>query len=56
MVSKTITGTVHFFYLVGLLKQVVDLFKKGKYEEREESEAGWRQQARLLDGQNILSV
>lgn len=35
---------------------MIDLFKKGKDEQWEEPEAGWRQKARLLDGQYILSV
>lgn len=38
------------------LTWVTDLFKKGKDEEWEEPEADRSQQARLLDGQYILSV
>lgn len=56
LATNTITVIGHVANLVNVLKWGADLFKKGNYEEWEESEADWRQQARLLDGQNVLSV
>lgn len=44
------------YKLIHLLTWATDLFKKGEHEEWEEPKADWSQQARLLDGQYMLSV